>query len=103
VKRSKLRQILPSRRLSGLSRRLAARLARFQFGVGLMIARRFETPAKPAGGPDGEFEGAWATAAPPLVRKGGRTALLLDDLGGEPFDRLLSAPWSGRFLRVVLN
>jgi hypothetical protein len=30
--------------------------------------------------------------------------LLLDDLGGEPFDRLLGAPMEvGRFWRLVLN
>jgi hypothetical protein len=111
VKRSKLPQILPSRRLSGSSRRLAARLARFQLGIGLMIARRFKTRPNPADRPlqsSMTFAGTSSTehAARPLalVSEGGRTALLLDDPGGEPLDRLLGAPMEvERFLRLVLN
>jgi hypothetical protein len=51
-----------------------------------------------------EFDGAWAARPAALVSEGGRTTLLLDDLGGEPFDRLLGAPMEvGRFWRLVLN
>lgn len=39
-----------------------------------------------------------------LTRKGGRTALLLEDPGGEPLDRLIGAPLeAGRFLRDTIG
>jgi len=40
-----------------------------------------------------ELDGAWAARPLAFVSEGGRTALLLDDPGGEPLDRLLGAPW----------
>jgi hypothetical protein len=80
-----------------------------------MIARRFERRPKPAGRPlhssirlspddasqdrlahehelRDEFDGAWAARPIALLSEAGRTALLLDDLGGKPLDRLLGAP-----------
>ena len=38
-----------------------------------------------------------------LVRDAGRTMLVLEDVGGEPLDRLLGAPMEvGRFLRLAI-
>jgi serine/threonine protein kinase len=49
-----------------------------------------------------ELDGAWAVRPLDLVREGGRTVLVLEDAGGEPFDRLLGAPIEvGRFLRLA--
>jgi hypothetical protein len=81
-----------------------------------MIARRFERRAKPEGRPlhpsirhspdhasfdrlaheyelRNEFDGAWAARPLALVSEGGRTALLLDDLGGEALDGCSASPW----------
>ena len=45
--------------------------------------------------------GNWPFA---LVRDGGRTALLLEDAGGEPLERLIGAPMgAGRFLRLSIG
>jgi hypothetical protein len=47
---------------------------------------------------------AWAARPLALSREGGRTALLLEDPGGEPLERPIGAPMeTGRFLRLVLN
>src|SRR5271166_3964338 len=43
-------------------------------------------------------------AALALSREGGRTALLLEDPGGEPLERLIGAPMdTGRFLRLAIG
>ena len=39
-----------------------------------------------------ELDAAWAARPLALSREGGRTALLLEDAGGEPLDRLLGGP-----------
>ena len=39
-----------------------------------------------------ELDAAWAARPLDLVREGGRTALLLEDRGGEPLERLLGEP-----------
>jgi PAS domain S-box-containing protein len=50
-----------------------------------------------------ELDGAWAARPLALMRDAGRTVLVLDDLGGEPLDRLLGGPMEvGRFLRVAI-
>src|SRR6201991_1209382 len=49
-----------------------------------------------------ELDGAWAARPLALMRDAGRTVLVLDDLGGEPLDRLLGGPMEvGRFLRLA--
>ena len=41
-----------------------------------------------------ELDGAWAVRPLEIVRDGGRTMLVLEDVGGfEPLERLLGAPW----------
>ena len=51
-----------------------------------------------------ELDAAWAARPLDLVREGGRTALLLEDLGGEPLERLLGEPMeTGRFLRMAID
>ena len=51
-----------------------------------------------------ELDAAWAARPLDLVREGGRTALLLEDLGGEPLERLLGEPMeTGRFLRLAID
>jgi serine/threonine protein kinase len=51
-----------------------------------------------------ELDGAWAARPLALVSEGGRTALLLDDPGGEPLERLMGEPMeAGRFLRVAIG
>jgi PAS domain S-box-containing protein len=51
-----------------------------------------------------ELDAAWAARALDLVREGGRTALLLEDHGGEPLERLLGEPMeTGQFLRLSIN
>jgi PAS domain S-box-containing protein len=51
-----------------------------------------------------ELDGAWATRPLELVRKAGRTMLVLEDAGGEPLDWLLGAPMEvGRFLRLAIG
>src|SRR5215471_1414693 len=50
-----------------------------------------------------ELDGAWAVRPLDLVGEAGRTMLVLDDVGGEPLDRLLGAPMEvGRFLRLAI-
>ncbi|MDI4237528.1 AAA family ATPase [Bradyrhizobium sp. Arg237L] len=50
-----------------------------------------------------ELDGAWAARPLALMRDAGRTALVLDDPGGEPLDRLLVGPMEvGRFLRLAI-
>src|SRR5215472_951839 len=49
-----------------------------------------------------ELDRAWAARPLALMRDAGRTVLVLDDLGGEPLDRLLGGPMEvGRFLRLA--
>ncbi len=51
-----------------------------------------------------EMDGAWAVRPMELGRDRDRTALLLDDPGGEPLERLLGAPMEvGRFLRLAIG
>ena len=51
-----------------------------------------------------ELDAAWAARPLDLVRDGGRTALLLEDPGGEPLELLLGEPMEpGRFLRVAID
>jgi hypothetical protein len=51
-----------------------------------------------------ELDAAWAARPLVLVREGGRTALLLEDPGGEPLERLIGAPMeAGRFLRLAIG
>ena len=50
-----------------------------------------------------ELDAAWAVRPLALMRDAGRTVLVLDDLGGEPLDRLLGGPMEvGRFLRLAI-
>ncbi|SDJ67510.1 PAS domain S-box-containing protein [Bradyrhizobium sp. Rc2d] len=50
-----------------------------------------------------ELDTAWAARPLALMRDAGRTVLVLDDLGGEPLDRLLGGPMEiGRFLRLAI-
>jgi hypothetical protein len=50
-----------------------------------------------------ELDRAWAARPLALMRDAGRTVLVLDDLGGEPLDRLLSGHMEvGRFLRLAI-
>src|SRR6516164_1837245 len=50
-----------------------------------------------------ELDGAWAARPLALMRDAGRTVLVLDDLGGEPLDRLIGGPMEvGRFLRLAI-
>src|SRR5262245_13212795 len=50
-----------------------------------------------------ELEGAWAARPLALMRDAGRTVLVLDDLGGQPLDRLLGRPMEvARFLRLAI-
>ncbi len=49
-----------------------------------------------------ELDAAWAVQPLDLVREGGRTALVLDDPGGEVLSRLIGMPMDlGNFLRVA--
>jgi PAS domain S-box-containing protein len=51
-----------------------------------------------------ELDGAWAVRPLELVREVGRTMLVLEDLGGEPLERLLGAPMElERFLRLAVG
>jgi len=51
-----------------------------------------------------ELDAAWAARPLAIVREGGRTALLLEDPGGEPLERLLGAPMeSGGYLRLAIG
>ncbi|WGS26793.1 AAA family ATPase [Bradyrhizobium sp. ISRA464] len=50
-----------------------------------------------------ELDRAWAARPLALMRDAGRTVLMLDDMGGEPLDRLLGGPMEiGRFLRLAI-
>src|SRR5262249_51480568 len=49
------------------------------------------------------LDGTWAVRPLDLVRDGGRTALVLEDAGGEPLDRLIGSPMEvGRFLGLAI-
>ena len=52
-----------------------------------------------------ELDGAWAVRPLEIVRDGGRTMLVLEDIGGfEPLDRLLGAPMEvGSFLCLAIG
>jgi len=51
-----------------------------------------------------ELAAAWAARPLALARERGRTALLLEDLGGEPLERLIGEPMeAGRFLRLGIG
>jgi serine/threonine protein kinase len=51
-----------------------------------------------------ELDGAWAVRPLELLREHGRSLLVLEDLGGEPLDRLLDAPMEvGSFLRLAIG
>ena len=51
-----------------------------------------------------ELDAAWAARPLALSSEGGRTALLLEDPGGEPLERLIGAPMeTGRFLRLAIG
>src|SRR5215469_1681908 len=51
-----------------------------------------------------ELDGAWAVRPLDLVRDAGRTVLVLEDVGGEPLDRLLGLPMEvGRFLHLAVS
>ncbi|MCC8944852.1 AAA family ATPase [Bradyrhizobium sp. Arg62] len=50
-----------------------------------------------------ELDAAWAVRPLELVREANRTMLVLDDVGGEPLERLLGGPIeTGRFLRLAI-
>ena len=50
-----------------------------------------------------ELDRAWAARPLALMRDAGRTVLVLDDVGGEPLDRLHGGPMEvGRFLRLAI-
>ena len=50
------------------------------------------------------LDAAWAARPLALSSEGGRTALLLEDPGGEPLERLIGAPMeTGRFLRLAIG
>ena len=51
-----------------------------------------------------ELDGAWAARPLAIVREGGRTALLLEDPGGEPLVQLMGESMEvGRFLRLAID
>ena len=51
-----------------------------------------------------DLDAAWAARPLELAREGGRTALLLEDPGGEPLERLMGEPMeAGRFLRLAIG
>ena len=51
-----------------------------------------------------QLDSAWAARPLELVREGGRTLLLFEDLGGEPLTSLLTSPLeAGRFLRLAIS
>jgi hypothetical protein len=51
-----------------------------------------------------ELDGTWAARPLELVCENGHTALLLEDLGGEPLAGLLGSPMElGRFLRLAIS
>ena len=51
-----------------------------------------------------ELDATWAARPLAFTRQGGRTALLLENPGGEPLARLIGAPMeAGRFLRLAIG
>ena len=51
-----------------------------------------------------ELESTWAVRPLDLIGDAGRTVLVLEDVDGEPLDRLLGAPMEvGRFLRLAVG
>jgi serine/threonine protein kinase len=51
-----------------------------------------------------ELDSDWAARPLTLVRREGRTMLILEDVGGEPLDRLLGQPMElDRFLRFAVG
>ena len=51
-----------------------------------------------------ELDATWAARPLAFTRQGGRTALLLENPGGEPLERLIGAPMeAGRFLRLAIG
>ena len=51
-----------------------------------------------------ELDSGWAARPLALAREGGRTALLLEDPGGEPLERLIRGPMeTGRFLGLAVG
>ena len=51
-----------------------------------------------------ELDSEWAARPLTLVRREGRTMLILDEPGGEPLDRLLGRPMElSRFLRLAIG
>ena len=51
-----------------------------------------------------ELDGAWAARPLELVREAGRTALVVEDPGGEPLERLIDGPMEiGRFLHLAIG
>ena len=51
-----------------------------------------------------QLDRAWAVRPLELAREGGRTILVLEDPGGEPLERLLSAPMEvSSFLRIAIG
>lgn len=51
-----------------------------------------------------ELDGEWAVRPLALIREGGRTAMVLEDAGGEPLSRLIGVPMGiGRFLRLAVG
>jgi hypothetical protein len=50
-----------------------------------------------------ELDGAWAAKPLELVQDRTRTILVLEDLGGEPFTRLMARPWRWSFLRLAIK
>jgi PAS domain S-box-containing protein len=51
-----------------------------------------------------ELDGQWAARPLALIREHGRTALVLEDAGGEPLDRFIGQPMeTGRFLRFAVG
>ena len=52
----------------------------------------------------GELDPAWAVRPPELVHHEGRAALLMEDPGGEPLERLLGPPMEpSQFLRIAIG
>lgn len=51
-----------------------------------------------------ELDAGWAARPTALTRHDGRKALVLEDPGGEPLDRLLGRPWGvAEFLQIAFS
>jgi len=51
-----------------------------------------------------QLDAAWAVCPLDLVHDAGRTVLVLDDVNGEPLDKLLGSPMEmGRFLNLAIG